>query len=106
MFLETFATLNSIYDTSGKPRRRADDDLLGGIADGLRGLQSKIERTVPEAATPKPELFPEHREHIQAGVLQDELFRRRRDEMIDRAAFHARYMDAMNKLYDIASRKQ
>ncbi len=108
MFLETFATLNSMYDTSRKPRPPKDDDVLDGVADGLRRIKKEIDRRQAEAAMPKrrPKPFPEHREHIHTGALQDELFRRRRDEMIDQAAFHARYMEAMNELHDIASRKR
>jgi hypothetical protein len=105
MFLNTFAVMNSMYDTTSKPAPAFRDDPLDGIADGLRGVMEEIDRR-QAAQVGKHEPFPDHRERIPTGALQDELFRTRRDEMIDRAEFHARYTEAMTKLYDIASRKE
>jgi hypothetical protein len=105
MFLETFATMNVLYDAEKKTTYAKTDKSLDEVADGLRGVMEEIDRMQAAKERPEPS-FSEQREHIQTGALQDELFRRRRDEMIDQAAFHARYMDAMNKLYDIASRKE
>ena len=103
MFLDTLATMNFLYDAASKPLRT--DASLDEVAKVPRGVMEEIDRRLAAKEWPEP-TFSEQREHIQTGVLQDELFRRRRDEMIGRAAFHARYIEAMNKLYDIASRNE
>jgi hypothetical protein len=103
MFLETFATYNSMYGTTRKPKPQARGP-LDGMADDLGGVVRELDRRQVRAAKCEP--FTERRERIATGALQDELFRMRRDSMIDQAAFHARYMEAMTKLYDIASRKE
>lgn len=78
MLLETLSTINAMWDTTF-PTIKA----------------------VWDAGTPT---LSEQREHIHTGALQDELFMRRRQEMLEQAEFNGRFQAAMNALHDIASR--
>jgi len=115
MILETLSTINAMWDTTfptvkavwdaGTPTGRveSDDDCLDGIAEGLQQVMEEMDPRPAAKERPEP-TRSEQREHIHTGVLQDKLFMRRRQAMVEQAEFNGRFQAAMNDLYDVASR--